>query len=259
MAKVPDTSTFTMLDVVNVVGDYDNLVSLFYYAIDEDFDSNYKGSKNSLLNFRNYYSLYTDDSEFSWTATGVTYESTTVYLHTNPFSIYSYPDWITVQVYDGVNEITNPSQFFGEMELRLTPSVNGGYSARNGSVIIMGPGGGEWEILVYQSGSPLPPTVGVLVVDQGGFTVEDLSGSIDVNTRYLTFSFTNVSGWRDFANREDMPFYIVDQNSTVVYDYDYTGLDRVYDDPTEVWGTTVQINRDAVSGDNFYVMLGLEV
>ena len=52
---VPDTTTFSLQDVVNEVNPTtDDLVCCFSEADDGSFDDNYSGSKNSLLNFRNY-------------------------------------------------------------------------------------------------------------------------------------------------------------------------------------------------------------
>jgi len=52
---VPDTTTFTLQDVVTEVNPTtDDLVDCFADAVASKFDSNYSGSKNSLLNFRNY-------------------------------------------------------------------------------------------------------------------------------------------------------------------------------------------------------------
>jgi hypothetical protein len=54
MASVPNTNSFTLQDVVTVIGAGSNLVACFTYSTDAYFDSAYKGSKNNLLNFRNY-------------------------------------------------------------------------------------------------------------------------------------------------------------------------------------------------------------
>ncbi len=56
---VPDTNTFALTDVVAAVEDHaggisDTLSDAFAHSIDSYFDSAYKGSKNSLYNFRNY-------------------------------------------------------------------------------------------------------------------------------------------------------------------------------------------------------------
>jgi len=52
---VPNTSTFTLQDVVNTVNPTtDDLVDCFADAVSSKFDSSYSGSKNALLNFRNY-------------------------------------------------------------------------------------------------------------------------------------------------------------------------------------------------------------
>jgi hypothetical protein len=50
---VPNTGSFTLQDVVNVVGGT-SLTAAFANAVDAQFDPTYKGSKNNLLNFRNY-------------------------------------------------------------------------------------------------------------------------------------------------------------------------------------------------------------
>jgi len=53
--QVPNTTTFSLQDVVNEVGpDYSTLSSCFADAYTEYFDPTYSGSKNNLLNFRNY-------------------------------------------------------------------------------------------------------------------------------------------------------------------------------------------------------------
>ena len=52
---VPNTTTFTLQNVVNEVNPTtDDLVDCFSDANPADFDPAYEGSKNSLLNFRNY-------------------------------------------------------------------------------------------------------------------------------------------------------------------------------------------------------------
>ena len=53
---VPDTTTFSLQDVVDVIlpSGGDTLQDCFNESTDMDFDATYKGSKNSLYNFRNY-------------------------------------------------------------------------------------------------------------------------------------------------------------------------------------------------------------
>ena len=52
---VPDTTTFTFQNVIDTVNPTtDDLVDCFADADAGKFDSNYEGSKNQLLNFRNY-------------------------------------------------------------------------------------------------------------------------------------------------------------------------------------------------------------
>ena len=51
---VPNTTTFTLQNVVDEIDNDDNLVGCFNDATASYFDSSYEGSKNQLLNFRNY-------------------------------------------------------------------------------------------------------------------------------------------------------------------------------------------------------------
>lgn len=59
MASVPNTNTFSFADVCSVLYGSPstsgrNLNQCFVDALDSKFDSNYKSSKNGLMNFRNY-------------------------------------------------------------------------------------------------------------------------------------------------------------------------------------------------------------
>jgi len=52
---VPDTTTFTLQNVVDEVNPTtDDLVDCFSDAVSSNFDPAYSGSKDNLLNFRNY-------------------------------------------------------------------------------------------------------------------------------------------------------------------------------------------------------------
>ena len=65
--SVPDTSTFSLINVKTELGlgATTDLSTCFKNSIDASFDINYKGSKNSLYNFRNYNYLNTDWKESS--------------------------------------------------------------------------------------------------------------------------------------------------------------------------------------------------
>jgi hypothetical protein len=68
---VPDTSTFDLQTVVNVVNPTtDDLIDSFADAVASKFDSTYSGSKNELLNFRNYDSTVVNTLIVSWDRTG---------------------------------------------------------------------------------------------------------------------------------------------------------------------------------------------
>jgi hypothetical protein len=53
--EVPDNNTFSLQDVVDSVNPTtDDLIDCFADAVASEFDGDYEGSKNNLLNFRNY-------------------------------------------------------------------------------------------------------------------------------------------------------------------------------------------------------------
>jgi len=62
---VPDTNTFTLQDVVDEINPTtDDLVDCFADAISGNFDASYSGSKNNLLNFRNYKDTFVEPTTY---------------------------------------------------------------------------------------------------------------------------------------------------------------------------------------------------
>ena len=90
MGGVPDTSTFNLQDVVDVVPGIgsNDLVECFAHAIDGAFNSSYKESKNQLDDFRDYDGEYDSDwgGCISWGL--VTYDASKLYFSASNFSTY---------------------------------------------------------------------------------------------------------------------------------------------------------------------------
>lgn len=252
MARVPDTNTFTLINVNDVIGySSGTLVDCFADADADCFDTTYKGSMDRLSNFRNYFIMYVDDLSFSWTATTVTAQTTTIYTNATPFVIDSYPAWITVRVLEGGNAITNPSLFTSGLTLEFAPSTNTG-GARSGTVEISdGSVIGSVSISVSQQAASNPPTVSVGVADGETFTITSSSGSISASSDQLTFQFSGLAGFS--TTPTTMPYYILDAGSNTVKT---GGLANVQNHPTASYGDTVTISRNAVNGDVFTVFLG---
>lgn len=85
--SVPNTDTFSLQDVYNVVhghasGTQQNLQSCFNYSVDSYFDPTYKGSKNSLYNFRNY-TVGTCTPDIRTLSSPISIGSTTLTLYGN--------------------------------------------------------------------------------------------------------------------------------------------------------------------------------
>jgi hypothetical protein len=79
MATVPNNSTFALSDVVAVVGGT-SLTEAFANAVAGGFDPSYAGSKNNLLNFRNYNSVFLS---LSTTSVIFHYDKTVLYYSIN--------------------------------------------------------------------------------------------------------------------------------------------------------------------------------
>ncbi len=95
--KVPDTNTFSLQDVVDVINPTtDDLVDCFSDADPDAFDPSYEGSKNSLLNFRNYNTDYikADPDSMSFINTDPDQQYADIICNTT-FTVYDVSDaWI---------------------------------------------------------------------------------------------------------------------------------------------------------------------
>jgi len=76
---VPNTTTFTLQNVEDEVNPTtDDLVDCFADAVASKFDPNYEGSKNQLLNFRNYGALKSFETSANAAGKGVCSEKISV-------------------------------------------------------------------------------------------------------------------------------------------------------------------------------------
>lgn len=81
---VPNTNTFTQQEVKAELGSSSNgLVAFFTEADDSKFDPAYKGSKNNLLNFRNY------GASIALTSVSLSYDTTSAGVCAN-MSTFTY-------------------------------------------------------------------------------------------------------------------------------------------------------------------------
>jgi uncharacterized protein (TIGR02145 family) len=67
VAQVPNTNTFSLSDVVAITGGT-SLQAAFTNSVDAYFDPAYKGSKDNLLNFRNYRNITISGYLYNWYA-----------------------------------------------------------------------------------------------------------------------------------------------------------------------------------------------
>ena len=118
MARVPDTTTFNLIQVNQAIfGAQDDLVECFAEAKAYGFDSRYEGSKNSLLNFRNYFEgVSVSPSSIQTDADGglfvLTIDTRTTWTLTEPVT------WIRPSTTSGAN------LSFPTLEILPNPSTN---------------------------------------------------------------------------------------------------------------------------------------
>lgn len=162
MASVPNTSTFTLFDVVNAVGGANDLVGLFANAVPSAFDPVYEGTKNNLLNFRNYDEAVVDVFSISPTTLnfGPTGSSLNVTLTSSSAWTLSVPSvgWIsaspttgagnaTVQVNTGDNatgSTRNVNLTFTQTSSGLTQVLSVSQTSSALSLILAPSGGGTY-------------------------------------------------------------------------------------------------------------------
>lgn len=115
MSAVPNTTTFGLQDVVDVVVPTTNdLSDCFADAVAEYFDSDYAGSKNQLDDFRNYDNMYSFDWLGFLYPSFDTYDSTTIYFIVQNLS---------------VDRDALSKQFYWEARLSGTPVDSGNFTA----------------------------------------------------------------------------------------------------------------------------------
>jgi hypothetical protein len=122
---VPNTNVFSLQDVENEIpGAQGNLVNCFSSASANGFDPTYEGTKNSLLNFRNYLNA--------------TFKLSTYNLYfglsggSSLISITSTSSWIVSSTSPGVS-VNISSGNAGTTNVTVTVGSTG--SSRNGSVV----------------------------------------------------------------------------------------------------------------------------
>jgi hypothetical protein len=148
MARVPDTNTFSLQDVVNVVNPATgDLISCNNNSIAEYFDARYSGDKNSLYNFRNYgFDPVSSTSTTTTTSTTSTSTSTTT-LQPLDFAINSsctyYPDTLTISTssyvggsgvyYAGTSIFNSESEALSNTNWILVNGFGAGITPANGT------------------------------------------------------------------------------------------------------------------------------
>ena len=132
---VPNTTTFELQDVVDTVNPTtDDLVDCFADAIASLFDSSYEGSKNQLLNFRNYGNLTSFNGSVG--AKDPCSSSTTrLYYHNGSSSLPVVNDF----VYDGSSGSTVLPSGNYKLSDGTKMEVSGGGVSTAGKVLVIGP------------------------------------------------------------------------------------------------------------------------
>jgi len=204
---VPDTSTFTLQDVVNEVNPTtDDLIDCFADAVASKFDSTYSGSKNQLLNFRNYgnntpvVSLTTTEnqgyflnlsctasSNQTWVASGSASQTIT---SNSPNFTYSVSSPAIVDI-----DITNPSiSELNATNCDLTSAVITSNSSLTDIVVNVN----SLTTISYGSNTSLEK----LYCDNNSLTSIDLLGctSLDLLRAYNNTSLTSVTRMSNFSS-----------------------------------------------------------
>jgi hypothetical protein len=124
LAQVPDNTTFNLDTVVKVVNPTtDDLQDCFNDANASLFDPTYSGSKNSLLNFRNYGAASVFPEYVS--NGGIASSNTTSISVSYPSSIVATDYLVMVIAADTLNSYPTIS---GWSQVKVSNSANGGYS-----------------------------------------------------------------------------------------------------------------------------------
>lgn len=129
--SVPDTNTFSLDDVRVVLGlpPGISLIQCFANADDAGFDPAYEGSKNSLLNFRNYAKQATNTLSVDPTSGSTDQTSGSTQLF-----VYSNTDWTATSTQAWLTITPDPTTGNGNANFTVSWTANTGSSPRSGSI-----------------------------------------------------------------------------------------------------------------------------
>lgn len=143
---VPNTDSFDIFDVITELGISlgSSLQNCFNNAVDGDFDPLYKGSKNSLLNFRNYSKTTTASiSPTQATRTSSAGSFTVTITSSTTWTVTDDSSWITF----------SPSSGSGNAFLTVSVTANNTGVERFGTVTVsFGGGQGTRQVEIVQAG-----------------------------------------------------------------------------------------------------------
>jgi len=143
MAAVPNSSNFSFADVCLVLYGSSstsgrNLNQCFTDSVDSKFDTNYKGSKNSLMNFRNYnYAKPICTISAVQTSSNLIHASSSVVVASSIYVVLIYLDTSNIQQNYGVtipagantsNTVTTPTTAHNVSVLNITPTSDSTYT-----------------------------------------------------------------------------------------------------------------------------------
>jgi hypothetical protein len=127
---VPNTNNFSLLDVTNELpGSENSLAECFLAAVNGQFDPAYEGSRNSLLNFRNFRAFV---ETLTITPVSRTFDANS---HTLFVTVTSSTGWSAIDNASWIS-INSPSGGLGNGSFSVNISSNPTNTARNGTITV---------------------------------------------------------------------------------------------------------------------------
>lgn len=216
---IPDTNTFSLQDVVNEVNPTtDDLVDCFADAIAGNFDPEYEGNKDSLLNFRNYGGIGTLAPTYAGASTMLTTSNTNLLTVLYPADVVS-GDFLVMIVMKGLLSAT---------ESYDTPSGWTKVGNTEGDIDL------SCAVYTKTAGSSEPSTVTVNALNQ----VESSAGFSGVMYKYKGVSSSSLLYTLPVAyvaTREDSLSDSIPSNQRYCYFHCFTGNIGNTNTGTYIW------------------------
>lgn len=124
----------------------------------------------------------------TWPANDLNYKTTHINTSLSNWEVTGKPAWVTLSAWHGTTQVTDPSLWNDDMDIRITPTDNNNTSVRNGTITIGTGSTTLASVNIAQEAKPqqLPEAYVVNI----GFNISSSNATVSLGSTTVTYSLT---------------------------------------------------------------------